>query len=70
MTNYPVMYEQADDGGWAASAVDLPVYAFGETRSEAEKLITEAIVAHLEWLAEDGADAPSPTLLEFGVVTV
>jgi len=40
---------------------DLPgCVAIGSTREEAERLIQEAIVLHLQGLREDGIPVPSP----------
>ncbi len=43
MTDYPVIYEQADDDSWSVRAVDLPVFSVGDTREEAAEAIREAI---------------------------
>lgn len=64
MTEYPVIYEQADDGSWSVRAVDLPVYSVGDTRDEAADAIREAIALHLE-----GGAAPA-SLSEVGTVSV
>jgi predicted RNase H-like HicB family nuclease len=48
MTEYPVIYEQADDGSWSVRAVDLPVFSVGDTREEAAESIREAITLYLE----------------------
>jgi len=37
MTDYLVIYEQADDGSWSVRAVDLPVFAVGDTRDQAAR---------------------------------
>ncbi len=58
MTTYSVIYEQADDGSWSASAADLPVFAVGDTPEEAEREIREAIALHLEELARSGRQVP------------
>jgi len=58
MTEYAVIYEQANDGGWNARAADLPVYAVGDTREEAEQAVREAILVHLEVLRDRGEVAP------------
>jgi predicted RNase H-like HicB family nuclease len=61
MTDYLVIYEQASDGSWSASAADLPVFAVGDTRPEAEGRIREAIAFHVEGLRQDGLEVPAPT---------
>jgi len=44
MTNYLVIYEMDDEGGWGAASPDLPgCVAVGDTRAEVERLIGEAI---------------------------
>jgi predicted RNase H-like HicB family nuclease len=61
MTEFHVIYEQAADGGWNARAVDLPVYAAGASREEAEREITVAIRLHLDVLRERGEQVPAAT---------
>lgn len=58
MTDFGVIYEQADDGSWSASAADLPVFTVGDTRDEAEQQIREAIALYLDELARSGEPAP------------
>ncbi|MEJ7892349.1 MAG: hypothetical protein WKF94_06885 [Solirubrobacteraceae bacterium] len=48
MTEYAVIYEQAEDGSWSVRAVDLPVYSVGVIREDAAAAIREAIAFHLE----------------------
>ncbi|MGH2712717.1 MAG: type II toxin-antitoxin system HicB family antitoxin [Thermoleophilaceae bacterium] len=69
MTEFAVIYEQDADGGWSARAADLPVYAVGDTRQEAEREIRSAIALHLSVLRERGEAAPSPRSV-VGTVTV
>ena len=69
MTTYGVIYEQADDGSWSASAADLPVFAVGDTRQEAERAMRSAIAFYLDELARVGQPAP-PTRSSVGNVTV
>jgi predicted RNase H-like HicB family nuclease len=58
MSEYLVVYEQADDGGWGAYLPDLPgVIAGAATRDEVERLIQEAVVLHLE---EAGSESELP----------
>lgn len=64
MTEYAVIYEQADDGSWSVRAVDLPVFSVGDTREEAAESIREAIALHLE-----AGDLPQSTS-EVGTVTI
>lgn len=61
MTEYLVVYEQAEDGGWGAHLPDVEgVFALGRTREEAEVRMAEALAAHLELLRERGEPAPAP----------
>jgi predicted RNase H-like HicB family nuclease len=61
MTDYVVIYEQADDGGWGAYLPDLPgVVALGNTRDEVAELIKEALTAYTEDLQERGETLPAP----------
>ena len=69
MTDYGVIYEQADDGSWSARAADLPVYSVGDSREDAEREIRSAIKLYLEELAQAGEAAPDPRSV-LGVVTV
>jgi predicted RNase H-like HicB family nuclease len=69
MTEYGVIYEQADDGGWWASTVDLPVFAAGDSKTEAEREIRSAIAFYLEYLEEQGETAPAPAT-SVGTVTI
>ena len=60
MTEYLVIYETDEDGGWCAYAPDLGCYAAGQTRNEVDVLIREAIPFHLEGLRELGLPTPAP----------
>jgi predicted RNase H-like HicB family nuclease len=61
MTEYLVVYEMGEDGGWGASSPDLPgCVAVGKTQSEVEKLIGEAIPMHIELMREVGEPVPEP----------
>jgi predicted RNase H-like HicB family nuclease len=64
MTEFPVIFEQADDGSWSVRAVDMPVYSVGDTRDEAAEAIREAISLYLE-----NGDAPA-SHSEVGTVSV
>jgi predicted RNase H-like HicB family nuclease len=66
---YNVIYEAAPDGSWSASAADLPVYAAGVTREEAEREIRDAISVYLDELASQGETAPAARSV-VGTVTV
>jgi len=61
MTEYLVVYEMGEDGGWGASSPDLPgCVAVGKTKAEVEKLIREAIPMHIELMREVGEPVPEP----------
>jgi len=61
MSEYVVLYEQADNGDWGAYLPDLPgVVALGDTREEVENLIKEAVAAAVEWDLEQGRPPPPP----------
>jgi predicted RNase H-like HicB family nuclease len=60
MSDYVVIYEQAEDGAWGAYLPDLPgVVALGATRSEVEERI-EALAAYAYDLRERGRSLPVP----------
>lgn len=62
MTKYRIIYEMAEDGGWGAYSPDLPgcCIACGASRTEAERLMHEAIPFHIEGLREAGIQVPAP----------
>ncbi len=61
MSEYVVIYEQAEDGGWGAYLPDLPgVVALGGTRSEVAERIQEALGAYSEELRARGESLPAP----------
>jgi predicted RNase H-like HicB family nuclease len=61
MTEYLVVYEQAEDGGWGAHSPDVEgVFALGRTRQEVEARMAEALAAHLDFLRESGEPLPHP----------
>ena len=61
MSEYVVIYEQAEDGGWGAYLPDLPgVVALGVTREEVGERIQEALVAYAEDLRARGEILPAP----------
>ncbi|HEY2767136.1 MAG TPA: type II toxin-antitoxin system HicB family antitoxin [Solirubrobacteraceae bacterium] len=68
MSTYRVIYEQAADGNWSASAADLPVFSAGATREEAEREIQQAIGIYLDEMAEQ--DLPATAGAVSGTVTV
>ena len=61
MSEYVVIYEQAEDGAWGAYLPDLPgVVALGSTRAEAEQRIAEAMAAYAHDLQGRDQELPEP----------
>jgi predicted RNase H-like HicB family nuclease len=61
MTEYLVIYERAEDGGWGAHSPDVEgVFALGASRAEVEARMSEALTAHLAHLRSTGAPVPEP----------
>jgi predicted RNase H-like HicB family nuclease len=61
LSEYIVIYEQADDGGWGAYLPDLPgVVALGSNREEVADGIREALNAYVDDLQERGLELPAP----------
>lgn len=61
MSEYVVIYEQAEDGGWGAYLPDVPgVVAVGATRDEVTSGIHEALAAYVEDLSQRGLSLPEP----------
>jgi predicted RNase H-like HicB family nuclease len=61
MSEYVVVFERADDGGWGAYLPDLPgVVALGATRDEVSTRIREAVVTYAEEMAALGEKLPEP----------
>ena len=61
MTEYVVVFERAEDGGWGAYLPDLPgVVALGSTREEVSDRIHEAVDAYAEEMATLGQKLPEP----------
>jgi predicted RNase H-like HicB family nuclease len=60
MLKYLVVFEKSSNG-WGAYVPDLPgCIAGGETKSETEQLIYEAIELHLEEMTKNGEKIPEP----------
>jgi predicted RNase H-like HicB family nuclease len=60
---YAIVIEKSENG-FGAYVPDLPgCVALGETVSETEKLIKEAIEFHLDGMREDGAPIPDASSL-------
>ena len=61
MSEYVVIYEQAEDGGWGAYIPDLPgVVALGASRAEVADRVQEALTAYADDLRERGRALPAP----------
>ena len=61
MSEYVVVFEQAEDGGWGAHSPDVEgVFALGTTRDEVESRMAEALAAHIALLRESGEVPPEP----------
>jgi predicted RNase H-like HicB family nuclease len=61
MSDYVVIYAQADGGAWGAYLPDLPgVVALGATRSEVGARIEEALTAYADDLRGRGESLPTP----------
>jgi predicted RNase H-like HicB family nuclease len=61
MSDYVVIYEQSEDGGWGAYMPDLPgVVALGTTGSEVAERIREALAAYASDVRDRGGSLPEP----------
>jgi predicted RNase H-like HicB family nuclease len=61
MSEYVVVFERADDGGWGAYLPDLPgVVALGRSREEVADRIREAVDAYAEEMTALGQALPAP----------
>lgn len=61
MSEYLVIYEEAEDGGWGAYLPDVPgVVALGSSRAEVGERIREALAAYAEEMRHLGRALPAP----------
>jgi predicted RNase H-like HicB family nuclease len=61
MSEYVVVFERAEDGGWGAYLPDLPgVVALGSSREEVADRIREALDAYAREMSELGRPLPQP----------
>ncbi len=61
MSEYVIIYEQAEDGAWGAFIPDLPgVIALGTTRPEVTERIQEALSVFADDLRDQGRCLPMP----------
>jgi predicted RNase H-like HicB family nuclease len=64
MTQYLVIIERDEEGGYSAWAPDLPgVVAASLTYDETLTLMREAVAFHLEGMREDGEPIPAPSAI-------
>lgn len=68
MRNFVVIYERADDGSWSVHAAELPVFAVGDTREEAEQMIVGALRLHIEELEASGGEVIAYGDVDVGIV--
>jgi predicted RNase H-like HicB family nuclease len=61
MTEYLVIYETGEDGGWGAYSPDVPgCVAAGQTKKDVERLMREALPDHIALMREVGEPVPQP----------
>lgn len=61
MSEYLVIYAQAEDGAWGAYLPDLPgVVALGVSRDQVEARLREALAAYAAEMRELGRPLPAP----------
>lgn len=71
VTQYLVIIERDEEGGYSAWAPDLPgVVAAADTYDECLQLMREAVAFHLEGMREDGEPIPQPSTVAATVVTL
>ncbi len=57
-----VVFEDDDQAGYSAYSPDLPgVVAAGATPQETERLMLEAMAAHIALLPQEGRPVPAPS---------
>ena len=62
MSEYLVIYEKAEDGGWGAYLPDVPgVVALGSSRNEVARRIREALEVYAEEMQGRDDAMPPPT---------
>jgi predicted RNase H-like HicB family nuclease len=61
VSEYVVIYEEAEDGAWGAYLPDVPgVVALGSDRAEVAERLREALAAYTDDLRERGETLPPP----------
>src|SRR5215470_18607836 len=67
---YPIIVEQADDGGFGAWSPDLPgCVALGESVDECLAEMRDAVALYLDVLRERGEEVPQPRVIQAVTVT-
>src|SRR6266700_7658 len=62
MKGYVVVFEGDDESGYSAYSPDLPgVIAAGDSRQATERLMIEAMAAHIAMLQQEGLPVPEPS---------
>lgn len=62
MTQYAIVIERGEDGGYGAFVPDLPgCVAVGKTEADVRRLLREAIAHHIAAMREDGEPEPELT---------
>ena len=62
MTDYAVVYEQAEDGGWGAYLPDVPgCIALGDSRDEVAENIRDGLAPYADEMRRTGVAMPVPT---------
>jgi predicted RNase H-like HicB family nuclease len=70
MTNYAIIIERAEDGGYGAWCPDLlGVVALADSESEVIADMKEAIAFHIEGMRQDGLPIPQPTTVAATVIS-
>ena len=64
MSEYMIIIETGEDGGFGAYAPDLPgVVAVADTYDECVSLMREAVEFHLEGMRMHGEEIPVPSIV-------
>jgi predicted RNase H-like HicB family nuclease len=67
---YPIIVEQADDGGFGAWSLGLPgCVALGDTVDECLAEMRDAVALYLDVLRERGEEVPQPRAVQAVTVT-
>jgi predicted RNase H-like HicB family nuclease len=70
MTNYAIIIERAEDGGYGAWCPDLPgVVALADSEAEVIAEMKDAITFHLDGLRQDGLPIPHPATVAATVIS-